>query len=370
MARLGAGVRKREDGTLEKRITINGKRYSIYSKSQKELSTKEQELRNMIAAGIYKNNRKVTLNAYFDEWIDGKRGKVKASSIRGYKSYYKNHIKPSIGSRRVQEIERREIVNLQNEIADKLSIHAANYVVMILKIVLNDAIADEIIDKNPAAAVKNLKENNKAVETYHRALTESEQAAFMQEIKGDYFYEMIALMLCTGMRAGETAALTWNDIDYKNNVIHVKSTLTYLEDGRLVAGDTAKSAAGNRDIPMTDTIRKLISDHRDKMGNIISINKNTPVFLSVRGGVVRHKAVNAVIFRALKSLDNKGVHIEKFTAHAFRDTFATRYIEQGGNPQTLKTLLGHSSLAMTMDLYSHVLPNTRQQEMDRIHIAI
>jgi integrase len=58
--------------------------------------------------------------------------------------------------------------------------------------------------------------------------------------------------------------------------------------------------------------------------------------------------------------------IEYFTHHAFRDTFATRYIEEGGNMQTLKTILGHNSLGMTADLYSHVLPNTKQKEMDQI----
>lgn len=59
-----------------------------------------------------------------------------------------------------------------------------------------------------------------------------------------------------------------------------------------------------------------------------------------------------------------------FTSHALRDTFATRYIEQGGNPQTLKTILGHSSYSITMDLYSQVLPNTKKQEMERIIIEI
>lgn len=61
--------------------------------------------------------------------------------------------------------------------------------------------------------------------------------------------------------------------------------------------------------------------------------------------------------------------MEHFTAHALRDTFATRYIEQGGNPQTLKTILGHSSLSMTMDLYSHVLPDTKQKEMNQLKIV-
>jgi integrase len=69
-------------------------------------------------------------------------------------------------------------------------------------------------------------------------------------------------------------------------------------------------------------------------------------------------------------LDEKGNHIDFFTCHCLRDTFATRFIEQGGNPQTLKTILGHSSLSMTMDLYSHVMPNTEQKEMDNLKIVI
>ncbi len=62
--------------------------------------------------------------------------------------------------------------------------------------------------------------------------------------------------------------------------------------------------------------------------------------------------------------------IKHFTAHALRDTFTTQYIEQGGSPQTLKAILGHSSLALTMDLYSHVLSNTKQQEMDNLRIVL
>ena len=72
----------------------------------------------------------------------------------------------------------------------------------------------------------------------------------------------------------------------------------------------------------------------------------------------------------LKRLEKAGKPIDHLSAHALRDTFATRYIESGGELQTLKTILGHSSLAMTADLYSHVLPNTKQQEMDNLKINI
>ena len=77
---------------------------------------------------------------------------------------------------------------------------------------------------------------------------------------------------------------------------------------------------------------------------------------------VINSAVNRAIRDGVKRLEQKGNRLEHFTVHAFRDTFAARYIEQGGNLQTLKTILGHSSLAMTMDLYSHVLPDTKQKK--------
>lgn len=197
----------------------------------------------------------------------------------------------------------------------------------------------------------------KAICRYHRALTEQEQADFMQEVANDYYYEFIALLLCTGMRFGEAAALTWSDIDYKQNVIHITKTVTFNEDGTTNIGNP-KSAAGKRDIPLNDTIKGVLALQRKKLGNILPMTDNR-VFASVYGSIVNNHAVNRAIRSALSRLEEQGKSIEHFTAHALRDTFATRYIKQGGNPQTLKMILGHSSLAMTMDLYSHVLPNTR-----------
>lgn len=369
MARLGAGVRKREDGTLEKRFTIKGKRLSVYGKTSKELQQKEQEVRRLLEAGIYKENRNITLDKYFEEWVAGKRAGIKGNTLKTYKSYYYKHISPIMGSRRIQQIERREVLALQKVASNKLSVSTCNMVINTLKIVLHDAVHDEIITKNPADGVRSIKEDgDKAADTFHRALTEEEQKAFMQEMLSDYYYEFVALLLCSGMRCGEAAALTWNDIDYKENVIHITKTFSYTEDGALVIG-TPKSKAGKRDIPLTDTIKSVLARQKKKYGNILQMNNNT-IFVSIYGESVRNRAVNLSINGALNRLEQKGVHIEHFTAHALRDTFATRYIEQGGTPQTLKTILGHSSLTMTMDLYSHVLPNTKQKEMAALKISI
>lgn len=368
MARLGAGTRKRADGTLEKRFTIDGKRYSIYGKNAKEISQKEQEIRKKIEAGIYTDNRNLTLDQYFAEWLAGKRNGTKGNTLKTYKSYYYKHISPRIGGRKVQQIERREILNLQKDISESLAVTTCNGVMRTLKVVLNDAVHDDIIVKSPADGIKALKEADKATETYHRALTEQEQKDVMQEMAKDYYYEFVSLLLCTGMRIGEAAALAWSDIDYKQNVIHVTKTVTFNEDGTVNIG-SPKSEAGKRDIPLNETIKGVLSSQRKKLGNILPMNDNR-VFASVYGGIVHNHAINRAISDALARLEEQGKPIEHFTAHALRDTFATRYIEQGGSPQTLKTILGHSSLAMTMDLYSHVLPNTKQKEMDNLKILV
>lgn len=372
MARLGAGTRKRADGTLEKRFTIDGRRYSVYGKNVKEISQKEQEVRKKIEAGIYTDNRNITLDGYFDEWLDAKRGSIKGNTLKWYATYYKGHISPCLGNVKLQKIERRQVLAFQKDLSEgSLSIRTCNNIMKIFKIILKDAVTDEIIMKNPAEGIKALKEvNAKAAETYHRALTEPEQKNFMKEMADDYYYEFVAFLLCTGMRFGEAAALTWSDIDYKQNVIHVTKTATYNEDNTRTTG-TPKSESGKRDIPLNDTIKDVLAKQRKKQSIVIPIDKaENRVFVSVYGKMVDNCTVNRAITSTLSRLEEQGKAIEHFTLHALRDTFATRYIEQGGSPQTLKTILGHSSLAMTMDLYSHVLPNTKQKEMDNLKIVL
>lgn len=118
-------------GMLEKRFTVDGRRYSIYARTSKELAQKEQEIRKKIEAGIYTDNRNLMLDKYFEEWLTGKRNSTKGNTLKTYKSYYYKHVSPKIGSRKVQQIERREILALQKEIAEQLSVSTCNTVLKI-----------------------------------------------------------------------------------------------------------------------------------------------------------------------------------------------------------------------------------------------
>lgn len=369
MARMAAGARKRKDGTLEKRFTIEGKRYSVYGKTTKELTEKEQEIRKAISENAHASRLNITIARYYDEWIQRKAMTVKGSTLYTYQVCFNAHILPTFGKKKIRSISRYDVMAFRDELAQDKSASVCKYIVNLLGILLADAVKDDIITKNPASSIPGIKnDREKARETIHRALTLEEQDAFMQEMRTDYYYSFVAMMLSTGMRCGEVAALQWQDIDSKAGMIHVRRTVTQGEKGKAVIGSTPKTHAGIRDIPITENVAQILKGQR-VYADILPGPTST-VFNSQIGTIVTVGAVNRAINQALQRLEGKGIHIEHFSSHALRDTFATRYIEGGGSMQTLKTILGHTSLAMTADLYSHVLPNTKHQEMNSIHIAI
>ena len=372
MAKLPSGYRYRSDGKVEARFTINGKRYSCYANTVKECREKETELRDQIKKGLYASNRNITLNQYFEEWEKTRAGSVKESTQLRVRREYNSHIKHTLGSRRIVDIERREVQLFQQKLLDKLKPSTANNVFVVLQMILKSAVIDDIIVKSPAMGIKALKVEDKKIasKTIHRALTREEQEQFMKEAKNFWLYEYMAFLLCTGVRMGEAAALTWRDVDYANNMVHINKTTSKDSNNDWVI-TTPKSKTSVRDIPLNDTIKDILKMQREKMvsvnGNIIDFSQT--VFRGYFGNYVSDVNVNYEIRAILKKLKENGVVIDRFTCHAFRDTFATRYIEEGGSAQVLKTILGHSSLSMTMDLYSHVMPDTKQKEMELIDSA-
>lgn len=171
-------------------------------------------------------------------------------------------------------------------------------------------------------------------------------------------------MLRTGMRNGEMRGLKYTDIDKKNKVIHVCRTLKYIE-GQGYIEDTPKTRTSKRDIPLTATTIQLLDNQKNYWGFKVE-KMDRYLFCNENGDPLSRERVQAEIERIIGRIRAEGYQFERITPHIFRHTFATRAIEEGMQPQVLKTILGHSSLAMTMDLYSHVLPDTKAEEMEKI----
>lgn len=356
---------------LKKEITFEGRQYEITGMTEAELADNARLLMQRLRAGEYEDP---TLDEYFEEWILRKEMTLsKQVTAYRYRQFYRNHLHRRMGARKLRELKRRDVIRLQTDLLEVLGPSTVNYAIQLLKSILADAAADEIILRNPANKIRRLENTGTAAsETTHRALTEEEQAAFLKAAEGNWYYEFFAFLLCTGLRQGEAAALTWGDIDIPGNVICIRKTLTFDRDGHVIIG-APKTRAGIRDVPMNAGIRRVLDSERAKLQEMWGAEALTPesrVFPSSIGGTLQNSTANIVLRRILNQMKEDGIEIERFSCHALRDTFATRFIEQGGTPQTLKTILGHASLKMTMDLYAHVLPSTRQKEMDQVRIEV
>ena len=180
---------------------------------------------------------------------------------------------------------------------------------------------------------------------------------------------LFLFLLSTGVRIGEATALTWFDINFDKAEININKTVARVEDGFIIS-NSAKTESSNRMIPITKDLERILKDQFEQ-NQILFGSKCIYVFPNNRGGFANYNGVNNSIRAIIKNINKDSPFIfPHFTAHAFRDTFATRCIEQGMQPQTLKTILGHSSLKMTMDLYAHVMPNTKHEELSKIRFVV
>lgn len=287
-------------------------------------------------------------------------------------------IEKEIGSRKVQNITKADMRKLQTKLAkgsekkNPKKAATVNSVMHLLKQIFKQAKEDGLIIINPCEGIKDIRQSRKdnAANTIHRALTREEQAAFMEAAKGEWFYNMIDFMLRTGIRTGEARALQWRDLDYRQGVMHICHNVTVDEQGKLIIS-TPKTETSVRDIPLTAELRAVLERQRQQLremfGNVQKID--SVVFPNVNGKILYSAQLNYNFRRIIRKMWRKGIEVKRFTAHCLRDTFATRAIESGMNPNTLKTILGHSSLSMTMDLYAHVLPDTKTEEMKKIAAA-
>ena len=139
--------------------------------------------------------------------------------------------------------------------------------------------------------------------------------------------------------------------------------------------DTPKTKSSYRDIPMVDSVYKLLkcqktwqSENRLKLGEYWHPLQGLEmlVFTTNVGTPIDKEYLKNSIDGIVKNINAAGIEFEHISMHAFRHSFATRCIENGMNPQTLKAILGHSKLSMTMDLYAHVLPDTKAEELAKI----
>lgn len=365
---------KRADGLLQKGFRVNGKAYVVYGHSERELFEKMQAKLEQIEAGI-QTRKNPTLNEYYKRWNEARKESVKETTISTQTmqfltiaDIYIPTAMSKLGEIRLKDISVDDLRLIQNELSNRMSTNSTNQYVNHVKHVLQDALKERLIDYNPCCMLKPLKRTEEqARDTSHRALTADEQKMFFESerCKASFYYNLFRFALCTGMRVGEIGALNLSDIH--GDAIHISRTLTKDENGRFMLGKDAKTKAGQRQIPLNDTIRQILADQKAMNamldGNILSMDDL--IFKSPKRCLLNPINVDIELAKVCKTIG-----LDHVSMHAFRATFATRAVEAGVLPKTLQELLGHNDIAVTMNVYAHATQDVKKQAMQAVEIAI
>ena len=353
---LPKGITLRKDGLYMGRFQYEGEVYTLYSHKLNELENKMNDLKYEIKHGIGGKKQNITLNAWFDTWMEEyKKSTVKISTYRNYKIHYDSYIRKSLGKKKLASVRADHIQKVYNDLMRKdFTTGTIKLVSAVLNGCFKQAEKNSMINKNPVplATIPKGKERKE-----RKVFTPEEQTVFLKYIKDSYLYNFFALALMTGMRNGELRGLKWSDIDFDNQKIFVNHTLIYIEgEGHILVSPKTKTS--RREIPMIDSAKEILLEQRKLCEGCLGEEaENGYVYCLETGDPITRDRVTIELNKITKAIQVKDKQFKRITCHCLRHTFATRCIENGMQPQVLKTILGHSSLAMTMDLYSHVLPD-------------
>jgi len=344
MARRGENIYKRKDGRYEGRYIkyydISGKAVYgyIYSKSYTEIKKKLAKCK--AEKHLTQKASNTLLKDWMNVWITC-QNIIKPTTKRIYQSHIKNHINPEIGNIPLKKLNTEILQKFVNDL--DLSASTIKTTFCILKSALSSA-EDKGYITNIWSKVKLPKRENSIV----RILSASEQQK-LEKILNENADIGILISLYTGLRIGELCALRWNDINFELSVLTVNGTQARTEKGVEII--SPKSKTSKREIPIAPFLFEKLK----------SLPKETEFVVSRYG-----KPFDVRTYRRYFKNKLKVAGLPDIKFHSLRHSFSTRALEVGVDYKTLSEILGHSSVAITLDLYAHSLKEHKKKQMYKL----
>lgn len=256
-----------------------------------------------------------------------------------------------------------------------------------MNMIFHQAHMNGIIITNPVERSILPKAEDEEDNPHRRALTEQEQQLFLKCVakRKPFYADIFYVGFSTGMRVGEINALEWQDIDFSKMEIHVNGTMIKIAGKDYYKGP-AKTGESRRTIPMLPEIAKRLRDHKLEQAKLRMMlgDKWKPVkglehlvFTTMFGKPLMTLSVGRYINSTVNAVNReeekraKKEHrepelMETFCPHSMRHTFATRALERGIPPKVVQSYLGHSTIDVTMNIYTHVTAELEREEIRKI----
>lgn len=378
---LPKGITLHKNGRYMGRFTYEGQRYTLYDDDLKRLEKSMNDMRYELEHGIYGDAKRMTMNQWFKIWLeDYKENTVKPSTKMSYQQYYNLYIRKTLGGKYIKDVRSIHIQKLCNDLAKRgLATNTISRVELVINGMLDQACKNDMILKNPCIGVVVPKIERKV----RKVMTQQEQDIFIEHVNSEeniMFRTFCLLALGTGMRIGEILALSWDCIDYNKKTISIERTMVYRKDENGNYNfffQTPKTKSSRRKIPLLDNVMFSLKKYQVEQRKYIQMigelwmpkeEMENLIFTTKSGKPLIENDINRKIHKIINEINEKNpqIKLQQFSSHTLRHTFATRCFENGIPPKVVQEFLGHASIKMTMDLYTHVLNDTKQEEIKKL----
>ena len=381
-------LRRRSNGLWEARKQVNGNsvRVSGFDKEQvlAEFDKKVQEAENPILI-----SSDITVNAFRNRWFNTfKVPKIKATSVYPMTRRYERTFGERIGKRKLNSITYFDIQEAINGMmSDGIGVTTIKDALGSLRECFESAKNNGLIAINPCFDII-LPEKTDSKQ--RRFLTVDEQKKFLETAETEYawYYPMLKVMLLTGMRISEVGGLCWSDVDYENDIIHIRRALysQYEYGERHLRFTTTKTINSVRDIPMMADCKKMLKlqkKNQDRIKKELGKRYRSEyeeglsdlVFTSSMGSAATRYNVAQIINKIVQSINlqedyesvqenREPVYMKPVSPHALRRSFCTRCFEAGMNIKVVQKIMGHNNYATTANIYTEVMPDKMNEEIE------
>jgi len=360
----GSIYRRKEDNIWVASVTLDsGKRRVFYGKTRKEAYDKLQKALSEHQQGLLIGTSKQTVEQYLVQWLAGRKHIIRSSSTRMYESFIRIHIVPVIGNVMLQKLTAQHIKMLHSKKLDEgLSPTTVVSIHRMLKTALSDAVKAGMLAKN----VCNNVETPRKKEYEMKPLTLEQAQKLMKFVSGHELEAIIVLALTTGMRRGELVALKWQDINFIQGTLQVRRTITRDKKLKYIEAEL-KTKKSRRSVTLASLTIDILLRHRIHQGEVklkagSEWQEHDFVFTTAIGTSLNPESLLGRFKKILKRAELPNIRF-----HDLRHSAATLLLGMGVHTKIVQELLGHSTMAMTADIYSHVLPTMQQGAIDRLN---
>jgi integrase len=325
-----------------------------HAKTCKEAGERLTEALANAQKGITADAGAKTVGALMERWLeDSVRGSVRQSTYQRGESLCRVHIVPALGKKKLKTLDTADVQRFYHVKLDSgLSSATVHKLHVVLHKALKQAIRWGLASRNVADDVDAPKVHTEEV----HPLTNEQARKLLDTAQGDRLEALYVVAVQSGLRQGESLALRWEDVDLEDRTVQVRRTLT-RNGGKLAVGPT-KTSKGRRTVKLTRDATEALQGHLERQ--LVEIDKageacqeNGLVFCTGKGTLINPTNLRK---RSLAPLLQRA-GLPTITFHQLRHTAVTILLLKNVNPKIVSEMLGHANIAITLDTYSHVLPN-------------